>query len=262
MSKFDRSFTMLTWCSIPPMRATLLFLTLTAALDAHAEPSMSDNARTITVAGDAEVKVTPDEVSISLGVESFDKDLGKAKKENDERIKRIIAAAKSAGVEEKQIASDRLSIEPDYSSSSGSRALDGYMVRRSLQLTLRDVAKFDQVLSATVEAGANVVHGVQFTTTELRKHRDKARELAMKAAEEKAAALAKTMGMKPGKPRTINEGGGGWWSSYGAYGWGGRGGAFSQNVSQNVGGESSPGGTVAPGMISVTASVAIVFDLE
>jgi uncharacterized protein len=230
-----------------------------------AEKTMSENARTITVSGEAELKVAPNEVSIHLGVESIDKDLGKAKKENDERMRRVIAAAKASGVEEKRIATDQVSIEPHYDStrswSAGRPAIDGYTVRRSVQITLREVAKFDAVLTATLEAGANVVHDVRFTTTELRRHRDQARAMAMKAAQEKAIALAKELGMKPGKPREITEGGGGFWGGYGY--WGGRHGGFSQNVSQNVGGGGGAvEGTMAPGMVSVSASVSIVFDLE
>lgn len=236
---------------------------LTLILAAGPLETRMNEPRTITVSGEAEIKVAPDEVTITVGVDSRDKDLAKAKRDNDERIKRIVAAAKSNGVEERRIATDRISIEPHYDSSSysgRSTSIEHYAVQRNLQLTLRDVARFDAVLSAVVEAGANVVHDVQFTTTELRKHRDQARELAMKAASEKAAALAKTMGMKPGKARSISEGGGSWWAGYGRRG----GGMMTQNVMQMAPGTSagSSDGTPGLGMIGVNASVTIVFDLE
>jgi uncharacterized protein YggE len=228
--------------------------------------SASEFPRTISVYGEAEVKVVPDEVSIHLGVESSDKDLGRAKKENDDRIKKIIAAAKGAGAEAKRIATDQVTIEPRYDSnrrwSNGRPLVDGYAVRRSLQITLRDVSKFDAVLTATVDAGANFVHGVNFTTTELRKYRDQARAMAVKAAREKAVLLAKDLGAKPGKPRTINEGGGGFWGGHGYWGGSGRGFNVSQNVSQNAASSGSAESTVALGMVSVTANVSIVFDLE
>lgn len=244
-----------------------LFLAWGLALGAPSaqgmERPMTDLPRTISVTGDAEVRTAPNEVLIHLGVESHGKELEKARKENDDRIKKIIAAAKSSGVDQKRIATDEVSIEPHYDSnrswSSGRPALDGYTVRRSVQVTLREVAKFDAVLTAVLEAGANVVNGVHFTTTELRKYRDQARAMAMKAAQEKAIALAAEMGMRPGKPRTIHEGGGGVWGGYGY--WGGRGHGFTQNVSQRAEG-SAVEGTLAPGLVSVTASVSIVFDLE
>jgi hypothetical protein len=241
-------------------------LAVGAPAAAAADNAVNASPRTITISGDAEVKVVPDEVSIHLGVESSDKDLGKAKKENDDRIKKVIAAARSAGVEEKRIATDQVSIEPHYEAnrswSNGRPTLDGYTVRRTVQITLRDVAKFDAVLTAALEAGANYVHGVHFTTTELRKYRDQARSLAIKAAQEKATALARELGMKPGKPRSINEGGGGFWGGYGYWSGYGRGGGISQNVSQNAGGGGTVEGTMALGMVSVTATVSVVFDLE
>ena len=43
--------------------------------------------------------------------------------------------------------------------------------------------------SSAIEAGANKVQGLEFLTTELRKYRDQARSMAIKAAQEKAAAF-------------------------------------------------------------------------
>src|SRR5262252_5159 len=112
-------------------RTVLLWIVMAAAPSAHAaERTMTENPRTITCSGDAEIRVTPDEVSIMLGVEAFDKDLQKSKGETDERIKRIISSAIKAGVEEKRIATDQMSIEPHYDSSSYSsgRKNDGFTV--------------------------------------------------------------------------------------------------------------------------------------
>lgn len=241
------------------MTSLPLFLLCLAA--GPSEKHMTE-PRTITVTGEAEIKVQPDEVTITVGVESRDKDLGKAKRDNDERIKRIVAAAKGSGVEERRIATDRITIDPSFESSSYSGRgtnIEYYAVSRNLQLTLREVGRFDQVLSAVVEAGANVVSDVQFSTTELRKHRDEARTLAMKAAHEKATALAQTLGMKVGKARSINEGGGRWWSSYGRR----AGGMMTQNVMQMApSGGGAEGAGPGLGLIGVSADVSIVFDLE
>lgn len=221
--------------------------------------------RTITVNGDAEVKVTPDEVNITLGVETLDKDLGRAKNDNDERMKKIFASAKSHGVEDKRIATDHVNIEPRYEWQNNRNVFLGYAVRRSIVVTVRNLSKFDAILTGSLQAGANFVHGVQFNTTELRKHRDIARSMAVKAAQEKAAAMAKELNQKIGKPRTIVELGGRWFSGYGSS-WGAnassRYASQTQNVSQNLGGGEAIEGTTAPGQIAVNASVQIVFELE
>ena len=51
--------------------------------------------RLITVTGDAEVRVVPDEVILTLGVETWNKELNIAKQENDQRTQKIIDIDKS-----------------------------------------------------------------------------------------------------------------------------------------------------------------------
>ena len=106
------------------------------------------------------------------------------------------------------------------------------------------------------------VHGIQFRTTELRKHRDEARTLAIRAAQEKAVALAQELGQEVGQPHDIREDQSQWWSWYNT-GWGGRAGSMTQNVIQE-GGSAPAGteGTLAPGQISVTAKVTVSFEMK
>ena len=226
--------------------------------------TMQDDVRTISVSGDAEIKVVPDEAVITLGVETLDKELAKSKKDNDDRMKRIIASAKDNGVEDKRIATDQVSIEPKYEYENNKNVFKGYEVRRTVAITIKDLPKFDAVLSAVLEAGAYFVQEVRFATTELRKHRDHARSLAVKAALEKAQAIALDLNQKVGRPRSITEGSNGWWSSYG-WGWNrsNRYSAMSQNVMQTQEGPgAAAGGATAPGMISVNATVSVVFELQ
>jgi hypothetical protein len=133
------------------------------------------------------------------------------------------------------------------------------VVRRSIVVTLRDVKRFEELLAAVLESGTNRVDGLEFRTTALRKHRDAARALALKAAREKAEAMAAELGCKVGKPVTISEGAAG----AGLWAWGGRrGNQMTQNVmgeAPSGGGEGSEG--FAPGQISVTASVNVSFEL-
>ena len=70
--------------------------------------------RNIYVSGEAEVRVPPDEVDITLGVETNDKDLLTAKRLNDERIQSLFEIAKAAGVPPEYIQTDYLNIQPRY----------------------------------------------------------------------------------------------------------------------------------------------------
>jgi hypothetical protein len=129
-------------------------------------------------------------------------------------------------------------------------------------ITLRDLDKFEDLLADALEAGVNYVHGIEFRTTELRAHRDRARALAIEAAQEKAIALAGELDQKVGDPLTIQEVQSGWWSGYNAW-WGSHWGAgMSQNVIQEAGGAAFlADSSVAPGMIRVTARVSASFEM-
>ena len=219
--------------------------------------------RLITVTGDAEVKVVPDEVVLTLGVETWDDHLADAKRRNDEIIKAVVKLAEDRGIPEKYIQTDYLSIEPRYRDDYEKRDFIGYVVRKSLVITLKDLSAFEDVLSDALEAGVTHVQGIQFRTTELRKYRDEARALAIQAAREKATALSGELGQEIGDPHSIQEEPSWWWSWYDTW-WGGRyGGAMTQNVTQNSGGTPpQTEGAIAPGQISVSARVTVSFELK
>jgi uncharacterized protein YggE len=220
----------------------------------------AQNPHTVTVTGESEVQVTPDIVVITLGVQTSNKDVMVAKAENDRKVKAIIETVRKAGLAAKDVQTDYVHLQPTY---EGNGTLTGYNVQRSVVATLRDMSRFEDLLTAVLKVGANFIHGVDFQTTQLRKHRDAARALAITAAREKAVALAGSLAQKVGKPLTIREDHAGWWSYYDRW-WGTRyGHGMSQNVVQVAqDGGSAPEGPFAPGTIRVKASVTTTFELH
>lgn len=217
----------------------------------------------ITVTGDAQVKVRPDRVVLTLGVETRDPELEVAKSRHDELTSAVIASVKAAGVPEEKIATDYIEIEPRFDGVNKPAELLEYVVRRTVVVTLEDIDKFEVILSGALEAGANYVLDVRFQTIELRKHRDKARTLAIVAAREKAEALASALGQRIGSPTQINEQANNWWDYYGS-GWGRR---WDGYMAQNVISAGQAGGEVdvsafSPGEIAVSARVSVTFELE
>ena len=242
--------------------STALLAVLLLAAWTDNQPS-SQEPRRITVTGEAQVRVVPDEVILTLGVETWDKNLNVAKNRNDEIVKRVLKLAGQYGIEPEHVQTDFLGVEPRYRDGYyEERDFIGYFVHKTIVITLRDLSRFEDLLSAALQAGVNYVHGIDFRTTELRQHRDQARALAIKAAKEKAVALSGELGQQVGDPLTIQEEQSGWWSSYGAW-WGTRWGtSMTQNVIQEAGGASAlADSSVAPGQIDVTARVTVSFEL-
>jgi len=148
----------------------------------------------VTVSGEAELRIPPDEVILTLGVETYHQNLEESKKNNDQRVKKIIRGLFDAGIEARHVQTDYLHIMPNYESPPPpERRIRDYSCRKTIVVTLKDITRYEDILSRALEEGANHVHGVQFRTTELRTHRDQARALAVRAAREKAEALAKEL---------------------------------------------------------------------
>lgn len=240
--------------------ALVLVLSLSAWTSSQ---STSQEPRTITVTGDAEVRVVPDEVLLTLGVQTWDKNLDKAKRQNDEIVADVLALTADFGIAPEHVKTDFVSIEPRYRNGYYEPSdFVGYFVQKTIVITLRDLARFEDLLAAALDTGVNYVHGIQFRTTELRQHRDEARALAIQAAQEKAIALAGELDQQVGEPASIREEHSSWWSGYNSW-WSSRwGNTMAQNVIQEVG-DGALGGdsSIAPGQINVNARVSVTFEL-
>ena len=245
------------------MRHVAVFL-LASVCSCWAQVTTGPNSGAISITGDAEVKVVPDRTNVYLGVETRNKDIAAASALNDTSVRQVLAAIRDVGVDASDIQTDFYHVEIVYSGNAGT-IVDYYKVTKEIQVTLKNVSRFEQLLNAVLRAGANHIYGIDFSTSELRKHRDEARALAAKAAIEKANDLAAAAGMKVvGKPTSVSSysyGGGSWYGRCCAYGYGGN---MYQNVVQNVassGGEGTQG-TVSLGKISVTAGVTMTFQIQ
>jgi hypothetical protein len=222
-----------------------------------------DPGRTIRVSGTAVINVTPDRALIQLGVQSNGRTPQAVDALNSAAIQQVISAVRALGVEARDIATDRYLIEPVYEDYNA-LYIKGYRINNMVAITLRDVSQASQVIAAALGAGANQVINVDLYTSELRKYRDQARDLAMKAAAEKAQALAAAAGTQTGCVLSITENS---WSSYNGW-WAGRSqNQWTQNVVQNVapaaGSASSPDAeTISLGQISVRSEVGATFSLE
>ena len=227
------------------------------------DPSGAEETGQISVAGEAEIRVVPDEVILTLGVETWDKNMAIAKGQNDAIVARVFSLADDHGIAPEHVQTDYVSIEPRYRDGYyEQRDFIGFFVHKTLVITLRDLDKFEDLLADALEAGVNYVHGIQFRTTELRKHRDEARALAIRAAKEKAVALAGELDQEVGDPKMIQEVQNSWWSGYNSW-WGSRwGNGMTQNVIQEMGAADLTGDAgLAPGQIAITARVSVTFQL-
>lgn len=203
--------------------------------------------RSITVTGTAHVKVVPDQVALRLQVSSLDQDIHKAKEDNDRRVKSVLALAGEFQIDPKHVQTDRLELNAEWRNEK----FVGYRVQNDITVVLHDLAKFEDFLTRALVAGEAWVRSIEFRTTEERRHRDNARLLAIRAAKEKATAMAGALGQAIGWPLTIEEGSTGWGH------W-----AANRQVEFDAGGGAAEQSMIAPGQIVISAQVTIAFELE
>jgi len=231
------------------------------------QTQLFDDRPKITVNGEAVVKVQPDQIIITFGIETWDKNIMAAKQENNEILKKAVVVIKESGIPDKDIQTDHLSIEPRYGDNYEKRNFIGYFVRNTFVVTVGEPDKVENLVTGVLQSGVNYIHSINFQTTEFKKYREQARELALNAAKEKAEKMAGSLGQLIGNPIQISEGYGGsnWWyySSWNGWGYGSRSNYMSQNVTQNIGsGTGEISETIALGKISIKANVNVIFELK
>ena len=187
------------------------FIAAVAAVPLLGAPALADTnfPPAISVTGEAAISAPPDLAQLDAGVASDGKTAREASQANNTAMAKVLAALKSAGIDDKDVQTSRLSLQPQYAQNrSGPSPITGYRASNRVTVKLHDVSKVASVIDALVGAGANDVGNVNFTVEHPSKLLDKAREQAMADARRKAEVYAKAAGVTLGAPLSIEEGGG------------------------------------------------------
>lgn len=187
------------------MIATVAMLVLLAS---HAQAQNFDNRRTVTVTGEAETRVVPDRASITLGVETEGKVVADIKRENDAKVRAMLKSIQAIGIQEKDIQTSQLSIEPRYNyKQDGTREFLGYVMRNTIYVWIKDLTKIDAVIGASVDQGSNVLQNIEFNFSETKRVADSLRIAAAKDAKVKAEALAGAVNARVTRVISMSESG-------------------------------------------------------
>lgn len=256
------------------------FISLTSAQDL-------DNLPTITVTGTADIETAPDEVSFSLYVNKTDIDLQTAKRQSDETVSKILELTRQFNIKPQNVKTNSIAVEMKYETvrdpkrkiydedgdEIGKRIFKGYEISKTVIVKLTEISRFEEFFEAALKTGITEVGNVSFETSKYRAMRIEAREMAMKAARDKAVAMTAAINQTVGKAIYIQEGipSGGridFTNGVGISANGNRGRSNNfqldgqDNNDNKVIGAGSLTTTFAPGSITVSTSVTIVFVLN
>lgn len=170
-------------------------LTLTNAQEVKQIP-------TISVLGEGKIKVTPDQVSISIAVVSKGAKAIDVKKENDTKIDAVIKYIKKMMIDKQDYQTQRVYLNDQYDYE---KKKHNYVATQSIEILLKDLSKYDGLMEGLVDAGINNINNVEFKSSKLETYKSETRKLAMKQAQLKAADYVSVLGQKVGKAIQITD---------------------------------------------------------
>ena len=192
--------------------ATTLAATLAAALALTAPRAWAEDRTpaTLTVTGEGMTEVAPDLATLSIGVTTTGETAAEALAANSAALDAVLQRLKAAGVEDRDLQTANLSVNPNWSSydssSSGAQTIDGYTAMNVVSVRIRALEGLGAVLDAAVTDGANTLNGLTFGLSEPRPAQDAARKAATTDARARAELLAEAAGVKLGRILSISEG--------------------------------------------------------
>lgn len=185
------------------MKKLVALVTLAFAPAVFASP-LPDKPH-VYVEGSAEVEVAPNVMTFTLSIEKSDMDLAKAKADVDSRSTLLIDTCKKLGIKPDALATTALSIIPEYDYRDQQRVFSGNHVSRQVDITLKDLTKYAQVMKALVDAKITQTINTKLSVSDEKTLQDKVLVTAMADAKQRAQLLAKSQGKELGEPFSISE---------------------------------------------------------
>ncbi len=174
--------------------------------------SAQEQPRQIVVTGEGEVAASPDMATITLGVTNEARDAEEAMAATSATVAQVLDRLTSAGIAQKDIQTQRLSLNPVWSgrgiSETYKPTITGFTASNMVMVRVRELDTLGTTLDAVIAAGANDFNDLQFDVQEPRPLQDMARQAAVKDALAKAQLLADAAGVTLGPIISITEQGG------------------------------------------------------
>ena len=180
------------------------------------------------------------------------------KESNHEIINKAIKFCKKNNIAKEYIQTDFISIKPTYNYNN-SIEIRYYSINQALSIVLLDIENYERILTGLLEIGINQVHDIAFNTTELKKYRQLAREMAIEAAKEKAIFLSKNVGVELGEIVNIGERVSSPMPSYSRYNYNSP--SQNQTIVYNLE-DTEDTSVLSLGMISVKAVITLTYELK
>ena len=157
----------------------------------------------LTVSASGRADTRPDEARLQIGVQSDAGSAGEAGRLNREKMDRVTQALTPLGVKGDDLQTRNISLNRiDYGAERGR-----FRAYNVVEITIRDMAKVGEAVTAVTEAGANVMSGPDLRVSNREAANKSAYAAAYRAARSRADAYAEAAGLKVSRVLAIYDGG-------------------------------------------------------
>jgi uncharacterized protein len=186
------------WIALPALAL------LAACQPRPADPRGVERDETLlTVSASGRADTRPDEARLQLGVQSQAGSAGEASRLNRDKMDKVTAELARLGVKPDSIQTRNLSLSRlDYGKERGQ-----FRAYNMVEVTLRDMNKVGEAVTAVTEAGANVLSGPDLRVSNREAANRSAYAEAYKAARARAEAYASAADLKIARVLAIYDGG-------------------------------------------------------
>lgn len=186
------------------MKPLLTLISLLAFLACM--PASAVETSFLTVSGEAKVEVPPDFVRIEAVITAKDEQADRAKTDVDKRARQTTQAIRQFGVVDADLTFSGVRVERNFVyDRNNNQTFTGYTVTRTVEIRLRKIEDYEQLVQALVSAGIDELANVQSDVDDKSLLERSALEAAAKVAKRKAQAMAAGLDIKLGLPLEVSE---------------------------------------------------------
>jgi hypothetical protein len=181
---------------------------LPATANAQQAPGITQSitGTRLDISATGEVARVPDVAIISAGVVTRSTTATSAIQDAADRMQRVTVALKRAGIEDRDIQTSSVSINPEYRYVENQPPqLTGYTASNQLSVRFRDIRSSGKVLDALVKEGANQINGPSLTVDKPEAALDEARAKAVAIARARAELYARSLGLRVARVVSVSE---------------------------------------------------------
>ena len=189
-------------------RISVIAILMALASGVLAPASEAAATRYVTVSAQGTVKVVPDAVRINATATTVAASNKEALATTAKTAAAVRAALKSAKVDSKDIATQSVSVYPEYKyNTDGTSTLVGYRASQAFTITVRAADTAGSIVDSLIATGGDnlQINGATPFVLDSTQSLDAARTAAVKSAKAKATSYAKLLGVKLGKVNYLVE---------------------------------------------------------